>query len=122
MKVWIRRRGPAILIMLLIYIASAIPSSQLPDYGKWDVVVKKGGHIFGYALLSVALLHALSKGRRISRFHLIAAALLTLLYSLTDEWHQSFTPGRNASVWDVGIDTAGGIIGLVLYYFVKMPF
>lgn len=122
MKVWIRQWGPAILIMLLIYIASAIPGSQLPEYGNWDVVVKKGGHIFGYALLSVAFLRALSKGRRISRFHLIAAALLTFLYSVTDEWHQSFTPGRIASIWDVDIDTAGGIIGLALYYWVKMPF
>ena len=30
-----------------------------------------------------------------------------------DEWHQAFVPGRAARVSDVGLDTIGGMVGLV---------
>jgi VanZ family protein len=35
---------------------------------------------------------------------------------LTDEYHQSFVPGRTASLVDSGIDTAGALLALVLLY------
>ena len=45
-----------------------------------------------------------------------AALIVAGLYSLGDEYHQSFVPGRGASLVDCGIDTAGALIGLVLLY------
>ena len=119
MRAWIQRWRPAICIMLLIYIASAIPASHLPEYGNWDKIVKKSGHMLGYALLSAAYLHALSKGNRITRSNFIIGACLTFLYSVTDEWHQGFTPGRSPSVLDVGFDTTGGVVGLALYNWIQ---
>ncbi len=38
------------------------------------------------------------------------------LFSLTDEYHQSFVPGRTPSLVDCGIDTAGALLALVLLY------
>ena len=41
------------------------------------------------------------------------AWLLAFFYAVTDEFHQSFTPGRHPSVWDVVIfDNLGALIGL----------
>ena len=46
----------------------------------------------------------------------IAAAMLafaaTSAYGASDEWHQLFTPGRQASVDDWITDTLGGAIGI----------
>ncbi|MGQ9583297.1 MAG: VanZ family protein [Thermoplasmatota archaeon] len=39
------------------------------------------------------------------------AALFILLYALSDEIHQSFVPGREASALDLLIDTLGGSLG-----------
>ena len=39
------------------------------------------------------------------------AALLAVLYGLGDEVHQSFVPGRDASVGDVVADAAGALLG-----------
>ncbi|MGL5056516.1 MAG: VanZ family protein [Fusobacteriaceae bacterium] len=36
------------------------------------------------------------------------------LYALSDEYHQSFVNGRGASPYDVGIDSLGGALGIVL--------
>jgi VanZ family protein len=42
-----------------------------------------------------------------------AAALgIAVLYAATDEFHQNFVPNRTGSLKDVGIDTAGALLGL----------
>jgi VanZ family protein len=122
MKEWIWRWGPALLLMALIFIASATPGSHLPKFGAFDIFAKKGGHMFGYALLSAAYFHALNNGRRITRFQFILAACFAILYSITDEFHQLFTPGRSSSPVDVCIDASGSIIGLLFWCFIRTRF
>jgi VanZ family protein len=36
-------------------------------------------------------------------------------YTLGDEWHQSFVPGRDASLWDALFDAAGVGTGAANY-------
>ncbi|MCA1648579.1 MAG: VanZ family protein [Chloroflexi bacterium] len=43
------------------------------------------------------------------------AVLLTSAFGATDEWHQSFTPGRRAALDDWALDTAFAAGGLVLW-------
>jgi VanZ family protein len=50
--------------------------------------------------------------------------LIVFLYACSDEYHQSFVPGRTALFSDVCIDTAGGTIGLFILFichFSKKP-
>jgi hypothetical protein len=106
------RWGPALAVMAVIFAASSIPGSTLPDAGAWDLTVKKGGHVLGYALLGVALLQGLTGGRRATPRQVGLALLLAALYGVSDELHQIFTPGRGPSALDVLVDTAGAILGL----------
>jgi VanZ family protein len=119
MKNWIWRWGPAIFVMALIFIASAIPGSDIPKFGIWDLVAKKGGHMFGYALLAIAYFHGLNGGRAITRTHLVASFVLAMLYAMSDEWHQKFTPRRTPAIGDVVIDTIGAMIGLAVRYWAR---
>ena len=116
------RWGPAVAVMAIIFAASATPGPDLPSFGFWDVAAKKGGHLCGYALLAAAFLHALAYCREISRAQFMAAVCLAVLYSASDEWHQSFTPGRTPSLYDVGIDTAGALIGAIVFYRARSSF
>jgi VanZ family protein len=95
---------PAILIMAVIFIASDTPSSKIPDYGMWDELVKKGGHMTGYGLLAGAYWYGLGFDRKKGWL----AWLLAVLYAATDEFHQSFTPGRHPSPVDVLLFDGGG--------------
>jgi VanZ family protein len=115
MKDWVKRWGPAILIMALIFGASATPGSDLPKFGFFDIFVKKGGHMFGYALLAAAFFHALNQGRNITLRQFFAAVCLAAIYAATDECHQLFTPERNSSLVDIAIDAFGSIAGLGLW-------
>ena len=116
MKAWIWRLGPAVVMMSLIFIASSMPGSEMPEFGIWDVLFKKGGHMIGYALLTIAYFHALTKGGRGTRLQFIIAICLAILYAVSDEWHQAFIPGRTATFRDVCIDAAGGMVGLALWH------
>ncbi len=119
MKAWIKRWGPAVVIMAIIFVASAIPGSGLPDFGYRDTLVKKGGHMLGYALLAVSYLHGLNNVPRGKTIRFAAAFCLTTLYAISDEWHQGFTPGRSPSFLDVIIDGAGGLIGLSVWHLIR---
>ena len=100
---------PAIVIMLAIFLFSSQPADSLPNFDWADRIVKKGGHIFGYGLLTLAYWYALARAER-KRW---LAWLLAVLYALTDEFHQSFVPGRHPSLWDVLIfDNFGALISL----------
>jgi len=44
-------------MMLVIFLFSARPSSDLPNFGWADTIVKKGGHVIGYALLAWSYWH-----------------------------------------------------------------
>jgi VanZ family protein len=122
MKLRIVRWGPAVLVMILIFIASAIPSSELPQLGGCDVEIKKGAHMLGYALLTTAYLYALDNGKHKRPVQFIIAICLMILYAVSDEYHQSFTPGRSPSAWDVLIDACGGLIGLASWYWIRPHF
>ena len=102
-------------MMAAIFSFSSIPSTEMPDFGLVDFVVKKGGHAFGYGLLGLAYLRGLKgEGRTISPRHLLLAWALATLYSATDEFHQSFVPGRHPAVTDVVIDSIGAALALFM--------
>ncbi len=103
----ILRWTPAMLVMAIIFFLSSTPGQDLPSFGVVDLLVKKGGHFTGYALLGFAFLRGL--GLRRNR-NVWIALLLVLLYASSDELHQTFTKGRHPSPVDVGIDMAGAAL------------
>ncbi len=109
---FLKRWGPALLIMAAIFAASAQPKGALPDFGARDLLVKKLGHFGIYAALAWALLRGLTHGGRPLTWRAaIVAIVLAGLYGASDEYHQSFVAGRGATVVDVLIVTAGAAVG-----------
>ena len=45
----------------------------------------------------------------------ILVVLATLLYGMSDEYHQSFVPGSDFEFFDIVVDTIGGAIGGAVY-------
>ncbi|HEY9528529.1 MAG TPA: VanZ family protein [Anaerolineales bacterium] len=102
---------PAFLVMLVIFLVSSQPSSDLPNFDWADRLIKKGGHMIGYAILALSYWRAL----RFRQGKWWLAWGFALLYAVTDEFHQSFVPGRHPSVWDVLVfDNFGALFSLWL--------
>ncbi len=100
----IRRWGPPLAWMTLIFILSAQPSLPGPTDTFWDTLLKKTGHFVVYAVLARLYLRAMNAGGKRGRW---MAWGLAVLYAASDELHQSFVPGRHARLTDVLIDAAG---------------
>ncbi|MEL6694885.1 MAG: VanZ family protein [Bacteroidota bacterium] len=49
------------------------------------------------------------------------AAFLSIAYAMTDEFHQTFVPGRGASIRDVGVDSLGVCLGMIIIWVFLRP-
>jgi VanZ family protein len=86
------------------------------DHGVIEVLnllVRKTTHLTAFGILAFLLFKSLET----TRFPYILAWGLTSLYAMTDEYHQSFMPGRMATFQDVLIDSFGALVVLSLVYF-----
>jgi len=97
---------PPVGWMTLIYVMSAQPTLPHARDQLWDLLLKKGAHMAEYAILLVLLWRAwAARPRRTSPLGL--AWVLTILYAVSDEFHQTFVPGRNGNAFDVLFDGMG---------------
>jgi VanZ family protein len=104
-------------MMTLIFIASGTPGEEVPTFGMLDILVKKGGHMAGYAMLAAAcFLGAYGGGGKLRRPTALSLGL-AVAYAASDECHQLFTPGRSPAVTDVAIDAVGALAGVALVNF-----
>jgi VanZ family protein len=102
---------PAFGWMAFIFALSAqraLPSA--PGLGATLTAV--GGHLAVYAVLAALLARGLRGTGLEGRRRFAAAFVVAVLYGVSDEVHQSFVPGRDATLADLGLDTAGAALAL----------
>lgn len=112
-----------LLYPILHYLFGVIPES----FETWHFLIRKGGHVFGYAMLSWLLFRAwratlpmVDKRGRTLRWAGMAVGMTTLVASL-DEWHQTFIPSRTGTPHDVLLDTVAGVSAQVLILLCLLP-
>lgn len=115
-------RMAAVFWMVLIFIFSSIPSVFLGPAALPIDILKKVFHVIIFGILSVLYLLALKPGIPLSDFRyrtFFLSFFLTVLYALSDEYHQAFTPGRHSSLYDVIVDAGGAVVFLSSLYFIR---
>ena len=81
---------------------------------KAEFFVRKGAHMTVYAVLGLLCMLALFKYQIRHYLRYFLALCICFVYACSDEFHQSFIPGRGPGFKDVLIDTAGAMIGIVI--------
>jgi VanZ family protein len=105
------RWAAVIAWMGVIFFLSA--QSKLPDLTPGLPGLEEiGGHLTAYGMLAALLWWAL-QGTGV-RYPATWALVLAVLYGVTDEFHQSFVPGRDMSVSDLMVDLIGASAALLL--------
>ena len=100
--------APVAAWMAVIFVASSRPVpasvSRIPDWIS---------HPIAYAILAVLLARALAGGlgAAVPVATAAGAVALAFAYGVTDEWHQSFVPGRFAEAADLIKNLAGAVLG-----------
>ena len=106
---WVRR-GAVVVWMGVIFYLSA--QSTLPDLtgGRFPELASIAGHFTVYFVLALLWRRVLA-GAGVRRPVLWAFAL-TLLYGVSDEFHQGFVPRRHPDIFDLPTDAAGAAFAI----------
>ncbi|MGY3715190.1 VanZ family protein [Sutcliffiella cohnii] len=96
-------------------IETVVPAVTI-DKDFFHTFIRKNAHFFAYFILGMLSLHAFRRSGVNGIKAVISAFLLSVVYAISDEVHQLFVPGRSGEVRDVIIDSAGALIGIVIYY------
>lgn len=118
-KIIRHRYLPTLMWMALIFALSSISTLPGPEQISWDFVLKKGAHMFVYAVLFRLALRSVAWKRQPHKRDYLISFALVLLYALSDEWHQSFTPGRSPKWYDIAYDMWGAWVAFVATITIK---
>jgi len=101
---------PVVVWMGVIFALSAQPQLPSPPSPFWDKILEKGGHTFEYAVLASLLWLAVGQRRP------LLAWVVAVVYAISDEYHQSFVPGRDPDPVDALFDAAGAALALLAWW------
>jgi len=131
LKFWL----PVLLWMIFIFIGSTdlmsaehtsrfiapflrwfVPDVSATTIASIQLFVRKCAHLTEYAILASLLFRAFGQNqRRVGRAFAVSF-FIAAIYAALDEFHQSFVPSRTGSPYDVAIDCAGALAGLLIYW------
>jgi hypothetical protein len=109
---------PVVAWAALIFTLSSIPDLGT-GLGGWDLALRKAAHVAEYAVLGALLFRALFlAGRPLQGARTVAWAwLIGAAYAASDELHQHFVSGRQASALDLVFDAVGVAVGALAVRF-----
>lgn len=91
---------------------------SLFEFESFHSLIRKLAHFSVYALLGFLLYNAIFYTKKMDYINILVLAIfLVFLYACSDEVHQLFVYGRSGEIRDVIIDSSGGSIGAIIYYF-----
>ena len=102
---------PALAWATLLFLLSARPTLPVGLESGLDKVA----HFLAYLVLGALL----ARGQSRTRMSAAAACALGIAYGASDEWHQSFVPGRSTELGDWAADSAGVLAGVALYHWMR---
>lgn len=105
---------PTILWMALIFLLSSERRFPQPS-ARWDDALAVAAHLFLFGTLALLMILVAPQPSRLAPRHALAVVFVTIAYGISDEIHQSFVPGRDASVFDVVVDGVGAVVVTALW-------
>ena len=97
--------------MTFIFVLSAQPSLPGPQAYWQDFLFKKLSHILVYGVLYLLWFNAMNLSGKPKRY--LLPFLFTIVFAVSDEFHQVFVPGRAATMRDIGYDTVGMTVAIL---------
>ncbi|MDD4050361.1 MAG: VanZ family protein [candidate division Zixibacteria bacterium] len=107
---------PLIIYALIVFYVSSL--SRLPDTGLQIPYLDKLAHAAEYFLFGFMAIRVTANLPRPLKTGWVytLAILLSLVFGLSDEYHQWFVPGRTADPFDLMADALGIFLAAFVYY------
>ncbi len=102
----------AVAWMAILFAASSQAAVEAPPLFPG---IDKLMHMGAYAVLGLLFLFSIRNWRKRLTWKTVALVTLAVtLYGITDEFHQSFVPGRHPDLADVMADALGGFLAVTV--------
>jgi len=99
-----------IFMISFIFYQSSQPARVVSYDGETNFLLHKFAHVVVYVLLFISSVRSFKDSRH--------ALIFTILYAISDEFHQSFVQTRTSSFRDVVIDSiSAGVFYLIINYY-----
>jgi VanZ family protein len=106
---------PSLIWMAIIFYFSSRQTTGIGGDSFWlRFFILKSFHLIEYGLLFIFINFAINNN--------LNSIIISYLYGVSDEIHQSFIPGRTARLTDTLIDLLGIFIGLLMLKAIIIPF
>ena len=110
----ISKKTTEILVQNNKKIQSLEEKERIQTIEELETVIRKIAHFSLYAIIGILLIFLnLTFDIKLKR-KIIQSLFIGIIYAITDEFHQIFSPGRSAELGDILIDTSGVLFGIVL--------
>jgi len=106
---------PLLVLLAATFVVSSIPGDHLPPLGSWNA--DKLLHAVEFSVIGALLLRLLRRtswGAR-ATVAVLLAVVMTSAWGALDEVHQLLTPNRSSDWRDWVADTAGALVGALIY-------
>jgi len=108
------RKVTEFIVNLVSKIKTMDINRKLHWIAKLEPAIRKFAHFAIYAVVGFSTMGLMCTFDMRNIFKVIISFIIGGTYAITDEIHQYFTPGRNASIVDMCIDSAGVLIGIFI--------
>ena len=108
------RKVTEIMVELVSKIKTMDINRKLHWIAKLEPIIRKLAHFGVYTVVGFSAMGVLCTFDMQNIFKFITSFGVGIIYAITDEFHQYYIPGRNASVVDVCIDSLGVLTGIFI--------
>jgi len=117
----ILRKIPAILVMAALFMLSTLPGNDpLLNSVQFSDKIE---HFIAYFVLGITFCIWIPSKNWLAKpiIYGFVVVVLCTLFGISDEYHQTFVPDRSGDLYDLSVDSAGGLIAVFVYFlFVKI--
>jgi VanZ family protein len=105
-----------IFYWLILFAATSLPTSSLPDVGGGDKIKHFGAYMVLTILLTLTIM-VQDKSRFLKKHVYAVSIAIAVIYGILDELHQALIPGRSCEFMDWVADFGGAVTGALIIYF-----
>jgi VanZ family protein len=106
---------PALLWGVIILALTSYPKLKIPDIG--FNAIDKVAHLCVYAVFGFLIIRAIIENQtNTSHRDYFRTGFYGTAFSIFDELHQKYIPGRFCDVWDATADIIGIFLGMLIFY------
>lgn len=114
MRNFLKYHLPPLLWMVIIFIMSSKTRVSITHTFTVDFLIFKSLHMIEYAILYFLLFRSFYRFEKTKKKAIYISLVVSILYAVSDELHQTFVPTREGHIRDILFDSAGASICMTL--------